>query len=105
MRFKLVLLTSLIASMFGVGFSIALIAATVGVSELFTTPPRGTESVRWLYLALSLPPLLVAVLGGIFVYRHTAQRRKLQAFLTGILVLLFCLAEFIALERFLTFAD
>lgn len=105
MRFKLVLLTSLIASMFGVGFSIALIAATVGASELFTPAPLGPESVRWLYLELSLPPFFVAVLGGIFAYRHTAHRRKLQAFLTGILVLLFCFAEFIALERFLAFAD
>lgn len=104
MRLKLVLLISLIASMFGVGFSIALILATVGASEVFTTAPLGPP-VRWLYLVLSLPPFFVAVLGGIFAYRHTAHRRKLQAFLTGVLVLLFCLAEFIALERFLTFAD
>ena len=105
MRFKLILLTSLIASMFGVGFSIALIAATLGASTFLTNTPLGPESVRWLYLELSLPPLFLAVLGGIFVYRHTANRRKLQAFLTGVLVLLFCLAEFIALERFLAFAD
>jgi hypothetical protein len=105
MRFKLVLLTSLIASMFGVGFSIVLILATFGASELLTNAPLGPASGRWLYLALLLPPLLVAVLGGIFAYRHTANRRKLQAFLTGILVLLFCFAEFIALERFLAFAD
>lgn len=104
MRFKLVLLTSLVASLFGVGFSIALILATLGASELFTTAPL-SPPVRWLYLALSLPSFFVAVLGGIFAYRHTAHRRKLQAFLTGVLVLLFCLAEFIALERFLTFVD
>ena len=105
MRLKLVLLTSLVASVFAVGLSIALIAATLGVSEFFRTGPLSAESGRWLYLELSLPPLSVAVLGGIFVYRHTAHRRKLQAFLTGILILLFCSAEFIALQRFLTFVD
>lgn len=104
MRFKLVLLTSLIASVLGVGFSIAIIAATVGVF-IFARAPLGPESGLWLYLSLCLPPLFVAVLGGTFVYRHTANRRKLQTCLTVILTLLLCLGEFIALERFLTFAD
>ena len=99
MRLKLVLLTSLIASLFGVGFSIVINAATLGVFNL-----TGPKSDRWGYLVFSLPPLLLAALGGIFVYRHTASRRKLQTSLTVILVLLLCLVELIAFER-LTLAN
>ena len=96
MRIKLVLLTSLIASLLAVGFSFVINAATIGV---FTV--TGPKADRWVYLVLSLPTLLLAVLGGIFVYRHTATRRKLQTSLTIILVLLLCLVELIALERLL----
>lgn len=97
MRIKLVLLTSLIASLLAVSFSFVINAATIGVFS-FTGP----KADRWVYLVLSLPPLLLAVLGGIFVYRHTATRRKLQTSLTVILVLSLCLVELIALERLLT---
>ena len=96
MRIKLVLLTSLIASLLAVGLSVVINAVTIG---LFTvTGPKATD---WVYLILSLAPLLLTVLGGIFVYRHTAIRRKFQTTLTVILVLLLCLVELIALERLL----
>ena len=36
-----------------------------------------------------LLPLAFAAFAGIFVYRHTARRRKLQAFLTVLLTLIF----------------
>ena len=97
MRLRLVLLTSLIASLLAVGFSFVINAATFGVFSL-----TGPKSDRWVYLVLSLAPLLLAALGGIFVYRHTATRRKLQTNLTVILVLFLCLVELIALERLLT---
>jgi hypothetical protein len=96
MRLKLIFFTSLIASLLAVGFSFVINAATFGV---FTV--TGPKADRWVYLALSLPTLLLTVLGGIFVYRHTATRRKFQTSLTVILVLLFCLVELIALERLL----
>lgn len=96
MRLKLVLLTSLIASLLAVSFSFAINAATIGVFTL-----TGPKADRWVYLVLSLPPFLLAALGGIFVYRHTATRRKFQTSLTIILVLLLCLVELIALERLL----
>ena len=44
---------------------------------------------EWVDIALALTPLsLCALLAVIFVYRHTARRRKTQAALTMILVLL-----------------
>ena len=97
MRLRLVLLTSLIASLVAVGFSLVINAAAIGV---FTV--TGPKADRWVYLVLSLPALLMSALGGIFVYRHTATRRKFQTSLTVILVLLLCLLELIALERLLT---
>jgi len=38
-----------------------------------------------------LLPLAFAVFGGFFVYRHTARRRKLQAFIASLLTLIFIL--------------
>jgi len=42
-------------------------------------------------------PLLIGLLAGVFVYRHTARRRKLQSVLTGILVLVLYAAGLILL--------
>ncbi|MGQ0761586.1 MAG: hypothetical protein ACT4OT_06160 [Acidobacteriota bacterium] len=96
MRLKLVFFTSLIASLLAVSFSFVINAVTIGVFSV-----TGPKADRWVYLVLSLPALLLAVLGGSFVYRHTATRRKLQTSLTVMLVLLLCLVELIALERLL----
>jgi len=40
-------------------------------------------------------PIAAVVLAAIFVYRHTARRRKTQALLTGILAAFLSLAIFI----------
>jgi hypothetical protein len=42
-----------------------------------------------------LIPLIATALASIFVYRHTARRRKLQALVTAAIALLFTLTLFI----------
>ena len=78
MRLKLVIITSLLAAIAGAGASVAIIL--LGFSAPPTFRPPGP-----LLLATLLLPVLAVLLASIFVYRHTARRRKLQAFLTALL--------------------
>jgi len=83
MRLKLVLLATLVGTLLGAGVSIAIIAATFGRPGLrFGQFPYGARGS-----AIVLIPLIVALFAAVFVYRHTARRRKLQAVLTGVLIL------------------
>ena len=95
MRLKLVLLTALLGTLLGAGVSIAIFAATVGWRAFFLAP-LAYQVENWAALLASLPPLLTSVFGAIFIYRHTARRRKSQAALTGILVLVFCVIAYVA---------
>lgn len=89
MRLKLVLISSILAALIGAGASSAIILA-------FSSSPV-PPSVPGLLAALTLLlPLLMVFLASIFVYRHTARRRKLQAILTSILAILMSLAIFVA---------
>ena len=98
MRFKLVLLTSLAGALIGAGASIGLIRATLG-SWMKTYDPA-LSAHGWTAIVIYLIPLTIALLGGVFVYRHTARRRKLQAVITGTLVLLLCLVAYIVFDYF-----
>ena len=92
MRWKLLLLASLVAPILGFGLWCALTVA------LFTT---ATELARhdWIFFASFLLPVGLAVFSGIFVYRHTARRRKTQAILSVILTLVLAsLGYFITLK-------
>ena len=93
MRLKLVLLISLIGALIGAGASIAIIVATLGSWQKLADPTLAKNSGT---IAIFLIPMTTAAMGSFFVYRHTARRRKLQAALTGILILLLCLIAFIA---------
>src|SRR5437870_8831343 len=95
MRLKLVLVTSLLGAVLASGASIAIIAATLGRHGLMIAKLGfgSDERIGLLLLALSF---VTALLAGTFVYRHTARRRKTQATLTGILVLILSVAAFIA---------
>jgi drug/metabolite transporter (DMT)-like permease len=88
MRLKLVLISSLIAAIAGAGSAIAIILSVF--SSLHPTTP-GLAMV-----ATYLLPLLTTLLASVFVYRHTARRRKLQAFLTAIIALLLTILIFVA---------
>lgn len=88
MRLKLVIISSLIAAVVGAGSAIAIILSVF--SSL-----RPVASPGLLVVASYLLPALMIVLAAIFVYRHTARRRKLQAALTAILSLLLIIAFFV----------
>jgi hypothetical protein len=88
MRLKLVLVSSLIAAVVGAGSAIAIILFVFSSLKPITAPGL-------VVLSTYLLPLLTTLLASIFVYRHTARRRKLQAVLTTILTLLLTISIFV----------
>jgi small-conductance mechanosensitive channel len=97
MRLKLVLICSLIAAVAGAGSAIAIILAVFSSLRPITTPGVLVASTYLL-------PATATLLSSIFVYRHTAKRRRLQAILTVIIslvltILLFVLASIITARR------
>jgi purine-cytosine permease-like protein len=80
MRLKLVVLASLFAAVAGAGSCIALVLVVFSRQAL--------HSPSLLVLSTFLLPLAAIVFASIFVYRHTARRRRLQAFLTVVLAAL-----------------
>ena len=87
MRLKLVIIASLLAAVVGAGASIALVLGVLAV--------RSLSSPGLLAISTLLMPIATIVFASIFVYRHTARRRKLQAFLTAVLATLLTLSIFI----------
>ena len=87
MRLKLVLLASLLAAVVGTGSCIALVLGVFSRQAL-TSPGL-------LVLSTFVFPLATIIFASIFVYRHTARRRRLQAFLTLVLATLLTVALFI----------
>jgi len=88
MRLKLVLICSSIAAIVGAGAAAAII---ISVFSSLTPVTRPGLVVVLTYLF----PLTAILLASIFVYRHTARRRKLQAILTATLSILLTILIFI----------
>jgi uncharacterized membrane-anchored protein len=87
MRLKLVFIVSSLAALIGAGGSIAIILGVLSTKSL--------SSIGLLALATFALPVLAVLLAAMFVYRHTAKRRKLQAFLTAILATLLSICLFV----------
>lgn len=88
MRLKLVLISSFVAATVGAGSAIAII-----LSVFSSLTPIASPGL--LVVATYLLPLLMIVLAAIFVYRHTARRRKLQATLTAVIALVLTITFFV----------
>jgi hypothetical protein len=88
MRLKLVLLSSLIAAIVGAGAAIAIILWVFSSLKPVSAPGA-------VVLSTYLLPIVTTLLAAIFVYRHTARRRRLQAALTALIALLLTLAVFV----------
>jgi cytochrome bd-type quinol oxidase subunit 2 len=88
MRLKLVIIASLVAAILGAGLAILLVLFISSSVEPMLNPGL-------LAFTIYLLPVLTTLLASIFVYRHTARRRKLQAALTAIISLLLSLALFL----------
>ena len=93
MRLKLVLMSSLVAAIVGAGSAIAIILSVFSSLRPITTPGL-------LVFSTYLLPILMILLAAIFVYRHTARRRKLQAILTATIALLLTILLFIVASIF-----
>lgn len=89
MRLKLILIASLLAALVGSGASIAIVLGVFSSLKPLSTPGL-------LVFSTFLLPLGMIVWATIFVYRHTARRRKLQAVLTAVFGLLLSVGTFTA---------
>jgi len=87
MRLKLVVIASLLAAVVGAGSCIALVLGIFSRQAL--------ASPGLLVLSTFLLPLATIIIASIFVYRHTARRRRLQAFLTLVLATLLTISIFV----------
>jgi hypothetical protein len=97
MRWKLLLLASLIASIAGSGAAIAIILFMTGA------PTRlEPNSVDIVALAPLIIPIAMIIAASFFVYRHTARRRKLQAMATALLSTILMLTIFFISQMFLS---
>ena len=87
MRLRLVLAASLLAAIVGAGSCIALVLGVFSVNAL--------SSPGLLVTSTLVLPIGTIIFASIFVYRHTARRRRLQALLTAILATVLTLGLFI----------
>ena len=85
MRWKLVIAASLLAAAAGAG---ALYAAWY----FLLAPWGGREAPLWAAALSLFAPLGAIIFATVFVYRHTARRRQLQAAATALLASLLTLA-------------
>ena len=87
MRWKLLLVTSLLASAAGAG-------ACLGLGYLFGADAsrRLPASPDLLVAGLLIVPAAAITFASIFVYRHTARRRSLQAMATALFSITLTLA-------------
>jgi hypothetical protein len=81
MRWKLLVLVSLVAALLALGLWSAVTIAVFGSA-------RALARSDWLLLSSMGVPLGVTAYAGVFVYRHTARRRKTQLAFTVLLTLL-----------------
>ena len=88
MRLKLVLISSLIAAIVGAGSAVAIILFAFSSLKPISAPGL-------LVLSSYLLPTLATLLASVFVYRHTARRRKLQAALTAIIAAILTISVFV----------
>lgn len=85
MRWKLLLISSFIASVVGSGATLAIIMLLAGSSK-----PLASQDV--VALSTLIIPIAMIIAASIFVYRHTARRRKTQAMATALLSTILTLA-------------
>ena len=93
MRWKLLIIASVLAALSGAGASLAVLRFAFG---------GGGRAVfdDWAVASTLLLPLAATTYASIFVYRHTSRRRALQAAATALLSLMLTLAAFVAVSFF-----
>jgi RsiW-degrading membrane proteinase PrsW (M82 family) len=77
MRWKLILIASLLASAAGSALTLAVVYLLFGSAGV--SPTSGIS-----LLFVGIVPVLVVLGASFFVYRHTARRRTIQALITAL---------------------
>lgn len=93
MRWKLFVLASVVSALGGFTLWCA-------IALLFFGTARELAQHNWIFFFTTLIPIIVAILAGMFVYRHTARRRKTQAVLVAILSLALSVIGYAAASSF-----
>lgn len=78
MRWKLLLIASLLATLVGAGATLGIVIGVLGTPGQFT-------ALDMAVLGTLIIPVAAITFASIFVYRHTARRRRLQAMATALL--------------------
>ncbi len=81
MRWKLLVLVSLVAALLALGLWTAVTVAFFGSARVLAQND-------WRLLGSLVIPLGMAAYASVFVYRHTAKRRKTQAVIATLLTLM-----------------
>ncbi len=88
MRWKLLLIASLVATLIGAGAPLGIVFGLSGPANHLIEPSN-------FILSTLLIPVAAITAAGFFVYRHTSRRRQIQAVLTVLLATLLTLAVLI----------
>ena len=96
MRWKLLVLASLTAALIACGLWFALAIGLFGTA-------RDLARHNWLLFASAIVPLAVSAYAGVFVYRHTARKRKTQAAFAVMLSLFLTLGTYLAASQMLPY--
>jgi Na+/proline symporter len=80
MRWKLLVFASLLATIVGAGSALGLVYGLTSTIENLSRPSAYA-------LGALLIPIAAITFASIFVYRHTARRRRLQAMLTALIAI------------------
>lgn len=88
MRWKLLIITSLVAAIVGAGGSLGLALGMTGST-------RRPAALDIYVILMLLVPLAAVFFASLFVYRHTSRWRKAQAFSTALLSILLTLTVLI----------
>ncbi|MCA1557093.1 MAG: hypothetical protein LC731_00975 [Acidobacteria bacterium] len=89
MRWKLLIITSLVAALVGAGGTLSLAFGLTGST-------RRPAALDTYVLLILLVPIASVFFAAFFVYRHTARWRKVQALSTALLSILLTLTILIA---------
>lgn len=89
MRWKLLLVVSFVAGLFGVALWSILAISIFGSARVMAQED-------WRLVCSLVIPLAIIALSSVFVYRHTSRRRKLQALLAAILTFFTTLVFYVA---------
>jgi hypothetical protein len=84
LRWKLLTLASLVAALVGAG-------ACIAAARFLSAPAPGPGQSGWAVAAALVVPVAAITFASVFVYRHTARRRALQAAATALLAALLTL--------------